>query len=430
MVLNWFQTLRSLFCKNPLYYIYIAVLALICNGVFVATGTKYLPLIGLFFGVFTLTYFGFKRFDNIFFIQDIKKIIAKLLNVNTRVSNYLIWTLFSFTIFFIIFHLYFLGHVPALKAYLTLDYYGIAFIRQAINEHDNGLIKYLSAFVFKGLLPFLLLFFYIKKRKWFYVLLAFGVFYAIALMQKSFIVTILFPLIIYMALTKKYLQTVSFFLLFVGGVYCLVYITNPILRATEKEIELELSQLDKDYYEKVYKGSTASIGKNKNILESFTNASGGILERVFYTTGMVSTYWFENIPSKYPHSGWCGYNFLNPYTDCEYEDYDYSRIIYDEVYGTYAAKGLKGTVTVASFVYDYATFGYLGVAISGAILALFFLLIQNVFGGDYRWIICLNFLSVFWLSSAALSTLMLSGGWILIIGLYLIFENDLKKSFN
>ena len=427
MVINLFRRLKNIFFNSPLYYLYIAVLILISNGVFVATGTKYLPLILLFFGVFTISYFLLIRFKNLFFIESIKNSIKKILNKHQKIGNYLIWTIFIFTTLFIIFHQFYLGHIPALKAYFSLDYYGIAFIRQNINEHDSSIIKYISAFIIKGILPFLILFFYIKKRRWFYVILFIGVFYAIALMQKSMIVTILFPLIVYTALIKKYLQSALYFILFMGGVYCLVYITNPILRATEKEIEYELSLLDRACYEKMY-GSSSSLGGNKDVIESFTNASSGIFERVFYTTGMVSTYWFENIPSKYPYAKWCGYHFLTPITNFNYEDYNYSRIIYDEIYEANAERGLKGTVTVASFVYDYASFGYTGVGISGFILALLFVLIQKIFDSNYRWIICLNFLNIFWLSSAALSTQLLSGGWFIILILYLIFEEELKKS--
>ncbi len=426
MTLKWLKFIKELFCKNPLYYLYTAVLALICNGIFIATGTKYLGLIVLFFGVLTISYFLLAKVKNLFFIDTIRGYIALFMKFNGKFSNYLTWGLFYFTIGFIIFHQFFLGYIPALKAYLSLDYYGIAFIRQSIIEHDSSLIKYISSFIVKGLLPFLLLFFYIKKRKWFYVLLFFGVFYAIALMQKSLIVTILFPLIVYMFLTKRFLQVFIYFLLFVGGVYLLVYITNPILRATEAEIEYELSLLDRDYYEKMY-GNSPSIGKNQDIVGRFTNASSGIFERVFYTTGMVSTYWFEHIPSKYPYSYGCGYNFLAPALGCNYDDYNYSRIIYDEIYVENATKGLEGTVTVASFVYDYANFGYWGIGISGFILAIIFLVIQRIFNNDYKWIICLNFLNVFWLSSASYTTLMFSGGWFIIIGLYMIFEPELKK---
>ena len=43
---------------------------------------------------------------------------------------------------------------------------------------------------------------------------------------------------------------------------------------------------------------------------------------------------------------------------CNFNDYDYSKIIYNAVYIKEKKIGLKGTVTVASFVYDYANFGY------------------------------------------------------------------------
>lgn len=428
MINKWFLSLKQFFYTNPLYCLYIAVLALICCGIFIETGIKYLPLILLFFSTFTLSYFGLNKIKDLFFILSLKSVLMKVFTRHEKLSSYLAWSFYIFVLVFIVYHFYFLGFVPAIKAYNSLDYYGISFIRQSIVEHDSMTIKYLSAFVVKGLLPFLLLFFYIKKRKWFYILLAFAVFYAMALMQKSFIVTMVFPLIIYTFLIKKYLQSFVYFSLFVVGVFSLVYIANPPLRASKEEIAHYMGT------DIVVDSTEQTKPKVKvpesNAGEALQVATDGIVERVFYTTGMVATYWFDNIPSKYPHSGWCGYRITAPLAGCNYADYEYSRIIYDEVYKEYAAKGLKGTVTAASFVYDYASFGYPGVAVSGIILALFFLSIQRVFGNDYKWIICLNFLNVFWLSSASLTTLLLSGGWFIIIVLYSIFENDLKRTIN
>lgn len=169
------------------------------------------------------------------------------------------------------------------------------------------------------------------------------------------------------------------------------------------------------------------IKKNKSAIENLKTATEGVSERVFVTTGKASSYWLELIPDTFAYAYGCGYNFLAPLLGCDYKDYNYSRKVYDIVYESNAKKGLEGTVTVASFIYDYANFGKIGLIFSGVLLSVLFLFIQFLFKENAKHLIALNFLNIWWLSSAYYTTLLLSGGWALLILLYILFKPQLKK---
>jgi hypothetical protein len=324
--------------------------------------------------------------------------------------------LFFFITAFVIIHIAFLGHVPFISAYNILDYYDIAFIRQSITEHDSTLIKYMSAFMIKGIIPFSLLYASIVNRKYFYLLLPVAIFYSISLMQKSLIVTVLLPITIYLLLQRKYILTLICTLTFIVGVFLLVYATNPSLRATQEEIKAEMKQRGHLYLEHEDVGT----------IVAFLSASDAIYTRVFVTTGLVSGYWFEKIPSQFPYTKGCGYHFLAPLIGCDYKDFDYSRKIYEATYIKESKIGLKGTVTVANFVYDYANFGYIGLVLSAIIISVFFVLLNTIYKDDFNWLISNNVLFVFWLSSGQFSTTLLSGGWVLAILLYFFLVRNKK----
>ena len=59
--------------------------------------------------------------------------------------------------------------------------------------------------------------------------------------------------------------------------------------------------------------------------------------------------------------------------------FNYAKELYPLMYPSYAEKGLKGNVNVASFMYDYANFGWKGFILSGFLLGLLFVFIELLF---------------------------------------------------
>ncbi|GIK69679.1 MAG: hypothetical protein D8M18_06410 [Bacteroidetes bacterium] len=419
---------KTLFLSYSFYFIYLFVFILVSYGIIYSTGSKFLNELLIYFVSFTLSYFILSKKIRFDFVGRIIEKYYVFNSRNERLLNISVYILAFFVVLFVVFHFWFLGHIPALSSYLSLDYYGIALIRQSIIEHNSTFIKYMCAFVLKGFLPFLLIYFLFKSKPVFILLTLVAVLYSLALMQKAYIVTVLAPLTIYAFLNRKYILTAVLSIIPFIGVYLLVYITNPQLRATEEEIALYLSDKDSTYLNKMYKDMSASgIKKNKSAVENLKTATEGVSERVFVTTGKASSYWLELIPDTFAYAYGCGYKFLAPLLGCDYKEYDYSRKVYDIVYENNAKKGLEGTVTVASFIYDYANFGKIGLILSGILLSVLFLFIQFLFKENVKHLIALNFLNIWWLSSAYYTTLLLSGGWALLILLYILFKPQLNK---
>ncbi len=386
------------------------MIALVSTGIIYGYGFKHIPKVVFYTAIFTIAY--------LFFYHKMKNkawegLQLPFLSESNRKNVELL--LVSFIVVFCVYHFLFLGHVPVISAYNSEDYYGIAFMRQDINNHSNVFIKYVSSFMLKGIMPFALLYFYISNKKYFWVLFPIVAFYSLALMQKSLIVSVLIPLIIYLLIKRKYIGAVACSFTAVLGVYILVYVTNPEIRFGSKIKTLALKD---------------EQGNEQGNVNPFISASGALYERVLFTTGKVSGHWFEMIPSKYPYSKGCGYHFIAPFLGCDFDDYDYSRIIYEEVYKKESKIGLKGTVTVMNFVYDYANFGYFGLFYSGVIVAFFFAFINKLFNDSFTWTLCLNALFVFWLSSSAFHTLLLSGGWLITLILFFIFKKYITVKEN
>ena len=401
--------LKLLYHKYALLIIYLGVLFLVCIGLTYGYGFKHINKV-LFYALFFLIFYflikGYLKNKNITAFKY--KIIC-----NKLILDY---SLLLFIILFVIIHLIFLNNIPCITAWKTLDYYKIAFIRQSINEHNNVLIKYISSFMIKGIIPFAVLYFYTQNKKSFYIILPVAIFYSLALMQKSLIITILIPLIVWLILNKQFVKSLILLGVSIVGMFFLVYTTNPNLRATSIEIN---EAIRTSPYKRFYNNENFKNG-------GFIEAGDAVYTRFFLTTGLVAGHWFEKIPSQFPYAKGCGYHFLAPLMGCNFNDYDYSKIIYNAVYLKEKKIGLKGTVTVASFVYDYANFGYYGLIVSAFLLAMLINLLNIIFLNNYKWNVSLNFLFIFWLSSGALSTLLFSGGWLITILLFVIYVPAVK----
>ena len=191
-------TLTRFLKSNSLFCINILVLLLLLFGLLQTYGTTYLPQIGIYVVAFVGCYFLCRnRFANWNWSLKENRLDRKWMLRS-------IDALIVFTIGFQILHYYVMGNVPVVKAMLSTDYYHITQIRQDIKAVDSSLINYASSFLLKAIVPFLLFLLYSidKKRFWLYFFIA--TFYALALMQKAFIVTILMPLIIHLLLNRKW----------------------------------------------------------------------------------------------------------------------------------------------------------------------------------------------------------------------------------
>ena len=130
--------------------------------------------------------------------------LSNLIIISNTVKNRLFYFLFFTTIVGIIIHFIDIGFIPIYKALQSADYYEIASIRKQANLLTNKKIRYLSSFLIKSIIPFLLIYLTIsKKYKLYTIIYVIGIIYAFSLMQKSFIITILYPVYVIQFIVKN-----------------------------------------------------------------------------------------------------------------------------------------------------------------------------------------------------------------------------------
>ena len=396
--------LLSFFKIHTSLIIYTLVFGILINGLVQTSGAKYLlPTLSVLLSCiasYFLLFFLFKKKNfNISLDKLISKpLFKKLLNINILIYG---------SIALVIAHLISLGGLPGFESFKLLKTSEIVALRRSITYDSSAFWNYASSFNIKAFLPFSLFLLYRKKKTalyWIYLLVI--IIYAFALMQKSYILTLLFPVIIISIWQKRFLYTFKYFVISGLIIVGLVYSANPIMRGGF------------DDSSKVQAKEVVDDGE----YPYFVRVLIGLSERTLVTPGEIVSEWFDNIPSKKPFLNGCGYRFVAPFIGCEYQDYAID--LYPIIKPHYAERGLKGSVNSASFMYDYSNFGLLGLIISGVSLAIIFLIISFVFENDFISKLALNFFPIFMLSSGALTSILLSGGWMMLILLFILFKRE------
>ena len=371
-------------------------------GLVTTSGLMYIPQTSLYFLSLVTFYFIINKYIQ----KDRLKVYMSY--VMFPAGNIPLYILFILSLLFVFFHIIYLDGIPAFEALKSKSTLEVVNIRRAITSDSNSFWNYFSSIHIKALMPFLLLLLLLKKRYALYgIYLCVVCFYAIILMQKSYILTVLAPVIIISILRKKTVYFVKCATISALVIVALVYISNPIMRGgydDEPKIELEkVENSDLPYIVRVV------IGLNK---------------RMFITPGEIVSKWFDNIPENKPFLYGKGYRLLNKFTNTEY--IDYSKELYPFVSPQYAKRGFKGSVNTASFMYDYSNFGITGLVFSGFMLALLLYILEQTYLKENELKVSLNFFHVFMLSSGALTTALFSGGWGFINVFFILFYKQFK----
>ncbi|MBU0489666.1 MAG: hypothetical protein KKA07_03405 [Bacteroidetes bacterium] len=409
---------RRVFRNHSLMIIYYLMLFFLTLGVYVKSGTQFLDEMFIYILSFTLFYFLFqmllKRTSVIVWIRKILRVDNLIVPDISKFSLIMIASIVAF----IVFHFFYLGCIPVLKAWHNDNSDNIMMFRRSLTEDSNILINYLSSFLLKAMIPFYVLYLFIAGKRSIYVIfMLVAVCYSVSLLQKSFILTALIPIIIYATWKRKFLHAaLAIAIICVSWVF-LVFAANPELRGVPD------------------KASSVPIAMQEAAPLSASNSAKltivSLAQRAVLKPGEIVAEWFRLIPSEYPYLKGHGYNFLRPINSGHYVDY--STELYKSIFPIYYKRGLRGAVNVASFMYDYANFGKLGLFYSGFSLALVFVVVLRVFRkAELPIIVAVNIYSVLVLSSSALTTLLFSGGWGIIILLYVLhsknFESISKKA--
>ena len=398
--------IKALLKKHTLLSIYTVVFIILLYGVIETSGDKYVLNLFLFFVPLVLFYFGFtylakgKEFR---IFNSIKKIPEQL-------PEYAYMILAGLCVFLIIGHLIHIGGSAGLKGLSVMDTNSIVELRRNITSEASTLWNYLSSFNIKALLPFTLLLLAFKKKKlFFWILLIIGAFYAFSLMQKSYILTVLFPIILLSLFRKKYLHTLGLLITCGTIIVSLIVIQNPQMRGGVDNV------------------TKMEIPADERIEDSrpyFVRVLIGLKNRVLVVPGEMVSEWFEHIPAKKPFLYGDGYGFLCKIKGIKH--IEYSKTLYPIIRPKFAKQGLKGSVNTASFMYEYSNFGNAGLVLSALFLGFLLVFIESIFGNNALLKTSLNLFPIFMLSSGALTTALFSGGWGLVIVLYYIFAREFR----
>lgn len=381
--------------NNPFFTVYCFIIIFLFPGVYYKSGFRFFDELALHLVSFIVLYFLLKKyFPDFRFLS--KPVVPRKI---AEIKNYLPVAVLIFTIGFVVFHFLHLGFLPLLKAAKADNVVDIALIRQSVTQQSSGWVNYLSSFTMRALIPFFLVYSCLVQRKYFFIIwIIIAVFYSLNLMQKNHIVMAFVPLALYFMLNKKYVKSFAIMMIPIAGIYFLVLLSNPG-KVTKQDETIELSTQEK-----------------------LNKSSASLYRRLMIVPGKTVGDWFLLIPDEYPFLNGCGYRFSKLF-GCEYTEY--SKLFYQRLYPHYAEKGLRGTVNVASFMYEYSNFGKIGLVMAALIIVLLFLTVQKLFYNNFIWLIVFNLFPALVLSSQSFTTLLFSGGWGLIIILFFIFRDKL-----
>lgn len=403
---GWLSAIRV----NLTFLIYLFVFTFLLVGVYVFSGFRYFDLLFLYIGVFIGCYFLWKKIFNRYFHLRTSFQIPELTDNHAKV-------ILLISCGFIVAHFIYLGYIPVLEALNSNDDKYISYLRRKPTEEAHFIWNYLSSFIIKAILPFFILYFYRRSRIHFILAVAFGLGYSIALMPKSNFLTIFLPLLIYVIAKRHFLASLVICTLIYLSMQFISYVANPELRGmvSQNKVEVKENNEQKEGI-KVDEGDGFVVRSVK-----------GLMSRVVVVPGRIVSDWFDLIPERFPFLKGCGYHFLTPFNGCQFVDY--STRLYGALYPEYYNQGVRGSVNVASFMYDYSNFGKWGLIYSAMILSIFFCVVDFLFEKESLLLkLSINFYYILALSSSALSTLLFSGGWGLMILLFFLFKNGLRKA--
>lgn len=381
------------------FYFFFLVFFLLSIGVYQNSSTKHFDKLAIVLSSFIFVYLISSKFIKDKYLYFIKFFNAKGLFLDIKFLN-LILLMISITL--IILDMVVLGGPPIVKALSSSNLKSFCDVRENIHTDSSKIFVYLSSINIKAILPFALFHFIVlNKKKIFIPLILLAGLYGFSMMQKSFMFSVFFPAISYTLIQKKWLLSISLSSIILIGVFSLTVLLNKYIDDDEKIVKVPSNQPP-----------------------FLFKLSKGLIKRVVIVPGETISQWFNVIPEKKPYLYGDGYPFIAKLRARKY--IDYSKELYPILKPDYAKKGLSGTVNVASFVREYSNFGYLGLFLGGALIALVLVFIDKMFLGYENFYYSINLFPIFLFSSSSILTILFSGGWFVFILLFFIF----CKSYN
>jgi len=380
------------------FYFFFLVFFLLSIGVYQNSSTKHFDKLAIVLSSFIFVYLISSKFIKDKYLDFTKFFNVKGLFLDIKFLN-LFLLIISITL--IILDMVVLGGPPIVKALTSSNLKSFCDIRENIHTDSSKIFVYLSSVNIKAILPFTLFHFIVlNQKKTFIPLILLAGLYGFSMMQKSFMFSVFFPAISYTLIQKKWILSISLSFILLIGVFSLTILLNKYI--DDEEI----------------------VKAPSNQTPFLFRLSKGLIKRVVIVPGETISRWFNVIPEKKPYLYGDGYPFITKIRARKY--IDYSKELYPILKPNYAKKGLSGTVNVASFVREYSNFGYLGLFLGGALIALVLVFIDKIFLGYENFYYSINLFPIFLFSSSSILTILFSGGWFVFILLFFIF----CKSYN
>lgn len=299
------------------------------------------------------------------------------------------------------------GRYPGFLGIWEFDYDVLVQLRKDVTIHLPSWFAYPYSITMKALIPFSILYAYLRGKKWqVYLLITLALLMGINAMQKSYFMAFFLPLALTFLFERKFKKAILLFVGIASCIFSMVLITNPALKYSLATLVVDVEETLVDQPRQ-----TEAIEEFEHIgtMKANEAAVNSILLRTLYLPGKMVGFWFEAIPEYKPFLKGKGYRLYAKATGQEY--HNYSLELYPVIFPDYAARGYAGSVNVTSFMYDYANWGLIGLPI-GAIAIVFILFFSNaLFTGQPELKVALNTMPVLMLSSGSYTTLLLSGGW-------------------
>lgn len=435
------MTLQRFATENILFVFYSCIFFILFTGVALAGSTRYLGYLALYFVFFVVFYFIFRRA-----IRTITEKIRSRVCLNFKVFNkhvnydMLMALILGLGTAFMVFHFSYLEGIPVLTSAEIDNYYAIMHVRQDIFLDAPILYRYIPNFLVKSILPFsILYFFYNKCFKSMLVVMLLGSFYALALMNKIFILLIFLPLAVYCIATFRWRIIPLVVAIPAVGIALLIFVQNPQIRPdawqhytaelkhSSKYIELT-TKINRIMTRNKSKGSTftsndwmkATAKQSKNPVYDCFNT---VYIRIFLVPGEVISAWFKHIPSSIPFAGGNGYRLVAWLNNSEFTYYP--SLVHDLENPLLVEKGVRGTMTAASFMEDYANFGWKGLVFSGLLFSFILAIVTQIFSSSWKLSLAINSVPIGLIAESPLTTVLLTGGWILSVLLYCTFKKGM-----
>jgi hypothetical protein len=300
-----------------------------------------------------------------------------------------------------------LGRIPLLSAMKSSDVIEIAKIRQSIN-YGSPVFNYLSPLLVKAVFPVLAIASFKRGRPWLAALiLLLGMAYAASLMQKSYPLYVAVPAAAYLALSRRFATAAG-----VAAIACLVVVTMAMIANPPGPAGIAA-------------GEAGSAGSN-TALPVPKAIGAGLIHRILLTPGESVVEWFDAFPAVFPFEHGCGYRFVAPVLGCRFVNN--ADLIYLRSSPVYVLEGLKGQRNAAHFAEEYANFGPAGLALAPFLAAIAILLAAVLTAGlGIEAALSINAPFIMTLTSSALHTTLLSGGWAAAIALSIILLDHQRQ---